>query len=136
MFFGKYFCFYFIIKLEIINIYMDIYHKARDPGVQQCLISLQGLDTPVDRSGQRCPRSPRYQEPPSPIHGRITALKVKGPKTLKPPPTLPKPCLPLSCRENSLKSTKGVGDLLLGTLLPAITRAGPSLSSFFISGGE
>lgn len=25
---------------------MDIYHKARDPGVQPCLISLQGLDTP------------------------------------------------------------------------------------------
>lgn len=25
---------------------MDIYHEAREPGVQLCLISLQGLDTP------------------------------------------------------------------------------------------
>lgn len=46
MFFGKYFCFYFIIKLEIININMDIYHKACQPDVQLCLISLQGLNTP------------------------------------------------------------------------------------------
>ena len=24
---------------------MDLYHEAHEPGVQQCLISLQGLDT-------------------------------------------------------------------------------------------
>lgn len=78
-------------------------------------------------TGTRHPGGPFWaamsQEPQKPGAAfphtrRIIALEVKGPKTLKPPPTLPKPCLPPSCRESSLKSTKGVGGLLLGTLLP------------------
>lgn len=123
MFFGKYFCFYFIIKLEIINIYVDTYHKARDPGVQQCLISLQGL--PGGPFWAAMSQEPQKPGAAFPHTRRITALKVKGPKTLKPPPThLPKVLPLLSCPEGSLQKQEGGGWSSLGDSSLPIVRTG------------
>lgn len=45
--------------------------------MQQCLITLPGLDTPADHSGQGCPES---QNPETPSHTRTHGVEVENSK--------------------------------------------------------